>query len=496
MNYPSRSNSREQGPNIQSKSVEVSRTASGDTGTNRSGVSDKNLNEKSLLPYICSEPGCGKAYKKPCKLLEHERAHTGERPFVCSYPNCGKAYRRTTHLSVHMKTHDPDNTRIYACIAEGCTSRFATRQHLTRHSLIHGQERSFQCGYPGCPESFVKSYQLRNHMTTHTGKKPYLCNYEGCTSSFGTSTKLRVHQQVHQARPTTLKCPSPTCTMVFARDAEMKKHVREDHTVVCDVCNRRFKTRDGEARHAKVHLPNRQLFACQVQGCHKTFTSEKSRTMHIRVVHMGLRPYRCEKHGCNREYAHKRNLDLHQLTHDTDFEEYPTQTPLPTATVMPMTPPKMLQYPTIMPTTPPKIPQYLPAPITEQHFFRVLEACQGVFVQPPDFEHQFRGGIHCSAMANLEDVQAEVSLGFMADEVKPEEMAINLEMIPCDEAQYPVMRGGYLQGGMDIPFATHVWGAEEFLFHMNARYNDSGAGKLLGVEMGMGMGMGMGMVGM
>lgn len=29
-------------------------------------------------PYICTHPACGKAYKKPCKLAEHERLHTGE----------------------------------------------------------------------------------------------------------------------------------------------------------------------------------------------------------------------------------------------------------------------------------------------------------------------------------------------------------------------------------------------------------------------------------
>jgi hypothetical protein len=29
-------------------------------------------------PYVCSHVGCGKSYRKPSRLREHERSHTGE----------------------------------------------------------------------------------------------------------------------------------------------------------------------------------------------------------------------------------------------------------------------------------------------------------------------------------------------------------------------------------------------------------------------------------
>jgi general transcription factor IIIA len=29
-------------------------------------------------PYLCTHPGCSKAYSKPSRLAEHERSHTGE----------------------------------------------------------------------------------------------------------------------------------------------------------------------------------------------------------------------------------------------------------------------------------------------------------------------------------------------------------------------------------------------------------------------------------
>ena len=53
----------------------------------------------------CDEPGCGKSFPYPQKLVEHRRMHTGVRPFVCTFPNCAKKYPRKFALTRHLETH-------------------------------------------------------------------------------------------------------------------------------------------------------------------------------------------------------------------------------------------------------------------------------------------------------------------------------------------------------------------------------------------------------
>ena len=63
--------------------------------------------DRELRPTgrTCDEPGCGKSFPNPQKLIEHRRKHTGVKPFVCTFQNCTKKYRTKYELTRHLETH-------------------------------------------------------------------------------------------------------------------------------------------------------------------------------------------------------------------------------------------------------------------------------------------------------------------------------------------------------------------------------------------------------
>ncbi|KAL1922341.1 uncharacterized protein VTP21DRAFT_9880 [Calcarisporiella thermophila] len=268
-----------------------------------------------IRPYKCTYEGCQKAYKKPCKLLEHERTHTGERPYVCPVPGCGKSYRRSTHLSAHARTHDPENGKTFKCTEPDCSKSFYTRQHLNRHLLVHKTPKPYTCSWENCEAAFAKHNQLRRHMCEHTGKKPYVCEHEGCTQSFPTSTKLRKHQRVHN-NEIKYHCGHESCDESFPKWSQLQEHLRASHANVCKTCGKRFERKSSLRQHLKTHDPNRVQIQCTWEGCEKKFLSKKSLNVHIRTSHKNIRPYACKVPGCDSTFAHKHLLVRHRRVHE------------------------------------------------------------------------------------------------------------------------------------------------------------------------------------
>ncbi|OMJ65189.1 hypothetical protein SteCoe_38872 [Stentor coeruleus] len=60
-------------------------------------------NEIPIDKYKCKY--CFRILSSRQNLREHAYIHTGEKPYICTEPGCGQAFRQGSLLSIHKKIH-------------------------------------------------------------------------------------------------------------------------------------------------------------------------------------------------------------------------------------------------------------------------------------------------------------------------------------------------------------------------------------------------------
>lgn len=297
--------------------------------------------------YHCTYLGCMKTYKKPSRLEEHERTHSGERPFVCF--TCNKSYFRDSHLQAHTRSHLPETSRPFVCTVENCKKRFWTSQHLKRHNDMHTGEKPFKCIEPGCTLAFSKHHQLRSHISMFhcpPGTMPFLCTSANCTKSFPTNQKLKAHMRTHEGRR--YICSHPDCIKndqeeIFTNWSALQLHTRSVHPAICPYpsCKGKiFSQQKGLRAHMKLHEQHEveesllgepgeiddenehpvkrrrggevgRDWRCAEIGCEKDFKSKKALAVHVRVFHMKRRDFICPSEACNASFGYKHLMQRH-----------------------------------------------------------------------------------------------------------------------------------------------------------------------------------------
>ncbi|KAF8600465.1 hypothetical protein BDV93DRAFT_525337 [Ceratobasidium sp. AG-I] len=270
--------------------IPSSSTTKSSAKSSRSATLERKTSLKpKLKPYACIHSGCNKSYRKPSRLQEHERSHTGERPFVCL--TCDKSYLRESHLRAHSRSHLPASAKPFVCTHQVfippkcqaddlvstqrdsndeleaststtkiCNQRFWTAQHLRVHEKgIHLGEKQYKC--TSCPAAFTKHGALRTHTAENhspPGTKPYQCDHPGCKQSFATNQKLKTHARVHDS--TRYACAHLECSgtvVQFSTWTALQGHMRSAHPPKCphkSCQGRTFASSRGLKSHLKTHI--------------------------------------------------------------------------------------------------------------------------------------------------------------------------------------------------------------------------------------------------
>ncbi|KAI8987728.1 hypothetical protein BDF20DRAFT_286254 [Mycotypha africana] len=263
----------------------------------------QNKNKRRKVEYKCQF--CDKTYRKPSKVIEHERSHTGERPYICNYPGCGKSYMRSTHLSIHQQTHK--NVKEFVCSYENCTKAYTLKQHLQRHEKTHISPL-LECDYPGCEAKFAKRYQLRWHKASHE-KGNYICDV--CQAALNSLPALEKHKSRMHENPVIYNCSS--CEMDFNKWSDLRKHIHDEHPAKCTICDKTFSRTANLKQHIREKHTDLYQIKCDWPGCKATLNNKRSYKTHVALVHEQDIRYKCDV--CEKGFPYKSQLERHMESH-------------------------------------------------------------------------------------------------------------------------------------------------------------------------------------
>ena len=80
-------------------------------------------------PYRCAERlTAPRPFPTKQYLDDHRRTHTGEKPYVCTWPGCTKAFAQQSHLTAHLLAQVHTGDKPYVCTADiaKCTKAYAS----------------------------------------------------------------------------------------------------------------------------------------------------------------------------------------------------------------------------------------------------------------------------------------------------------------------------------------------------------------------------------
>jgi len=238
-----------------------------------------------------------------------------DRVWSCNFEGCEKRFKRQDHLRRHQQIHSGE--RQFKCNL--CEKAFFEKEHLKRHiNQVH--QRQFPCDFQGCTLTFARESLLLSHKAKiHLNKLPYSCTIPGCEAAFDYESRLKDHLNRHRKEKRKFVCGVVGCAKDFLKKRELDEHIEKDHPDIaprekCTICGEILKPPNLK-RHMETHLPQKEVFVCNLNGCGKTFSSPWNVKFHQARVHEGTaKKYDCPHEGCGKSFWNKQQLQKHELT--------------------------------------------------------------------------------------------------------------------------------------------------------------------------------------
>lgn len=293
------------------------------------------LSDISDSSVSCSE--CGKMFMKKQALNAHKlKRHNHKFTNTCSH--CGKGFASRFGLSWHMR--QVHKVTVRQC--GDCGETFENRREYKKHRRYKHTANSHVCHI--CGKGFKLNNALQAHLDAHAGIKLHFC--EICGDGFVRFSSLCQHRNnLHGPKKSELPFKCHLCPNTFRLQAWLDKHIVQKHKSVdrtvqedCEMCKHSVRTSASCPLHAgqtkdafscpqcdkvfakdtnlKVHMKQHQepKFSCDV--CHKKFTYKCNMLRH-RDTHSTEKPFHCSI--CAKKFCTKFLLASHMRMHNQDL---------------------------------------------------------------------------------------------------------------------------------------------------------------------------------
>ena len=142
---------------------------------------------------------------------------------VCKFP-----WELKRHLLVHLKTDKKKyGGSLFACSEKECGKNYACKDDLKKHQRVH-TDKALVCHVDTM--KFATKQALQEHMIIHSGEKPFQCAL--CGNTFGQPSNMRTHvKNVHNysvEMNRTNKCEY--CGKAQSSLVNLHRHLLEKHT--------------------------------------------------------------------------------------------------------------------------------------------------------------------------------------------------------------------------------------------------------------------------
>jgi hypothetical protein len=230
---------------------------------------------------------CNKSFTSGDILRTHKKVtHEGSKMKDC--PICGRPIQ--VDMKGHIWTHKSPAEKAES-IALGQVPA-NVKSNLKREEM-----KPHLC--PTCGRRFSKPHNLRQHMNVHV-EKPQRVTFkcDQCDKTFLSRLTLKLHIRTVHDRDSIVRwytCPQPGCGTKYITKQDYDTHYSRKHAdesekkFACDICNRRFYSRNHLRTHIKYHR-RAEDFKVQCKICTVKVVSDEALRNHNKKFHPRPKP--------------------------------------------------------------------------------------------------------------------------------------------------------------------------------------------------------------